>query len=210
MARNAIARRFNPQTYRDDALRLIKANPERAAESFTELAGRKVRAENRVARSRNQERDLREGSADLGGLIVTMLVMAGTGWWAGELDAKRDILIADWELEGAEQVGANVTNTPEPWDHEQGVADPSTWFGIIPKIVVVPLSMGALAGILAAAREANTPASWAERGATMSAVSTFGLLVAKVIGRMAYARKKRKLLAEPASVISVLPTAAAS
>lgn len=209
MARTAVARRFNAQSYRDDALDMIKTNPELAANSMTELAGRKVRAENRVAKARNQATDAQEGAADLGGLITALVVMGATGWWAGSMDAKRDVLVADWELEGAESVGASVTQFPEPWNHERGVSDPTAWW-MIPKLIVVPLGTGALAGILAAARNQNAPASWFERGMTFSAISTFGLVVAKVIGRIAYHRRKTKMLAEPASVISVLPAAAAS
>jgi len=192
--------RFNAKDYRSEAMDLIKTNPELAADSMTKLAGRKVRAENQVAEADNSTRDL-------GAAVISFALLSATGWWLGSMEAKRDLLVADWELEGAADVGANLQETPYPWDHERGVADPTTFF-FVPKLLVVPVVSGAIAGIISASRpKGSDPGTW-ERGFTITAISSFGLMLAKVVGRFAYERKRKKMLADPNSVVSVVPAVA--
>ena len=69
------------QAVRDEALDLIRINPELAAESVTKLARRKHNADNDLDKAT-------EGTKDLIAFLGTLGVMAGVGWWAGSLRAK--------------------------------------------------------------------------------------------------------------------------
>lgn len=205
MARQAVQRRprFNATEYKEDFLDLIKTNPEMAADSAKRLAGRKVKAENQVA-------DADEATRDLVGFMIAAVATAAVGWWSGSMRAKRDAIVADWELEGAESVGANIGETRHPWEHERGVADPTKlWF--VPKLLFVPLGTGLLAVGAAALRKKGMPAGIFEKGMVMATVSTFGLTVASITGGIAYDRRERHYVTEaPNSVAAngaVLPAA---
>ena len=191
--------RFNPTEYREDFEDMIKVNPELAAKSASQLAGKKVRAENQVADADSATREL---IAFLGSTVV----MGVAGWWMGSMKAKRDALIADWEAEGAESVGASLTEDEAPWDHERGVGNPTKWW-FFPKLLVLPLGTGLVAMIAASMRKKGRSAGGFERTMTMSAISTFGLTIASLTGGRAYASKEKKL-AKAADLNSVKPAAA--
>ena len=187
MARQAMQRRsFNPRSYRDDFMDLIQANPTMAADSATKLAGRKVRAENQAMASDT-------ASTDLVASMVTFLIMGGAGWWQGSMKAKRDMLVADWELEGAAEVGASLQESPKPWNHERGVANPTTWW-VVPKLLVLPVGTGILALIAATMRKGASPGIF-EKSMTLSAVGTFGLTLASLVGGYSYEMKEKKMAA---------------
>lgn len=180
--------RFNPTEYREDFKDLIATNPELAAKSASQLAGRKVRAENAVAEADNATREL------LGGL-TSVAVMSVGGWWLGNLEAKQMALIDDWEAEGADMQNVSVADVKHPWDHENGVKNPMKWW-FFPKVLVLPLSTGVLALISASMRKGNQMPSTFERAMTLSAVSTLGLSVASMLGSVSYERKAKKIQAK--------------
>ncbi len=190
MARKeAMQRRFNPGSYREDFLDLIKTNPDLAAQSATKLAGRKVRAENQVTASDTM-------TSDLIASMFTFLVMGGAGWWQGSLKAKRDILVADWQLEGAESIGASLQEHPKPWSHESGVSNPMTWW-MIPKLMVLPFGTGLLALVASSMRKKGGRPGAFEKSMTLSAVGTFGLTIASMVGSYSYEKKEAKMTASP-------------
>lgn len=164
---------------------LMKTNPALAAESATKLARKKV----------NQDVELGEADNSTKGLVAflgTTVFMGLAGWWTGGMKAKRDALIADWEAEGAQSVGASLAQAEYPWDHERGVKDPTTmWY--MPKLIVFPLVSGVLALISASMRKGRAAPSGFERTMTMTAGSTFGLMVANMIGSRSYKAKEKKL-----------------
>ncbi len=191
--------RFSSTEYREDFEDLIKTNPELAAKSASQLAGKKVRAENQVVDADNATREL---VAFLGSTVI----MGFAGWWMGSLKAKRDALVADWEAEGAESAGASLSEDPAPWDHERGVSNPMKWW-FFPKLMVIPLGTGLVAMIAASMRKKGQAASGFERTMTMSSISTFGLTIAGLTGGMSYARREKKL-AKATDINSVKPAAA--
>ncbi len=178
-------RRFNPRSYREDFMDLIQANPTLAADSATKLASRKVRAENQASASSG-------ASTDLIATLVTFVVMGGAGWWQGGMKAKRDALVADWQLEGAESVSASLQDTPKPWNHDRGASNPTTWW-MIPKLMVLPLGTGLLAMIASGMRKRGAAPGAFEKSMTMSAVGTFGLTIASLVGGYSYDKKETKL-----------------
>jgi hypothetical protein len=203
MASKAMTRRprFNPTEYKEDFMDLMKVNPKLAADSATKLAKTK----------RNQDDELHSSdmaTKELVAFLGTSLVMAAAGWQSAGWMAKRDALIADWETEGAESVGATITDTPEPWDHEQGVKDPTHWW-FIPKLMAYPLGFGALALISASMRKRYEAPSGFERFATLSAQSTFGLMIAQMVAGWSYKSKEKKL-AKLTDLSSVKPLAPAN
>lgn len=197
MATKAIqrsARRFNPGEYRQDMIDLIKTNPELAAKSATTVASRKVRAENSAASDAEDTRNLIAA-------IVTFGVMGATGAWQGSMAAKRDAIIDDWELEGAERAGVSLTDAPVPWSSDAGVGDPTKWW-VIPKMLVVPLGTGILAVIAASMRKRGAMAGALEKSMTFSAIGTFGMTLASLVADFAYRRKEKKI-AQGGPVVSV-------
>lgn len=203
MASKAMQRRprFNATEYKEDFLDLIKTNPELAADSAKRVASKKVRAENQVA-----EADM--ATRELVAFLLSTVVMAGAGWWSGSMRAKRDALVADWEMQGADSVGASVADTPEPWDHESGVKNPTMWW-FFPKLIVFPIGSGILAVIAAGLRKKGQMPGIFERAMTMTAISTFGFTVASVVGGMSYDRKEKSLAsAGGTSSVRELPAAA--
>ncbi|MCH9637714.1 MAG: hypothetical protein K0U16_07205 [Gammaproteobacteria bacterium] len=178
-------RRFNGTQYKEDFLDLIKANPEMAADSAKRLAARKVRAENQVE-------DDETATKGVVALMVGITVTSATGWWSGGLQAKRDALVDDWELQGAESVGAAVADTPFPWQHERGVGHPMYWFGFFPKLLLVPVVAAGWAGIAAAMRKKNQAPGYVEKAMTTTALMSFGVFAASFVGEISYVGKEKK------------------
>ena len=200
MAKKAMQRRprFSTTEYREDFEDLIKTNPQLAAKSASQLAGKKVRADNQVADADNATREMVA-------FFGSTLVMGAAGWWMGSLKARRDVLIADWEAEGAESVGASLTEDKVPWDHERGVSNPMKWW-FFPKVMVLPIGTGIAAMIAASMRKSGQAAGGFERTMTMSSIGTFGLTIAGLVGEWSYTRKE-KALEKVADINSVKPAA---
>lgn len=94
----------------------------------------------------NQTRALQETTGTLLEIGLAGGVGALAGWLDGGWEAEREKAIEDWELTGAAAVGADPTETPEPWDHpESQVSDPTKLFGFIDKVLAGTLVLAALA-----------------------------------------------------------------
>lgn len=183
-----MTRRFNPAEYRDNAMDLIKANPELAADAVTKLARRKHNADTELKKAS-------EGTKDLLAFFGMTGVLALVGMWNGSMAAKREALIDAWEAGGASIAGANLVDADEPWKHEGGVSDPKMLF-FVPKLLLVPMGFGLLWGITASMSKGKEAGTF-QRFAALTTGTTAAYFVADWAGGWMFKKKSRQLAQAP-------------
>lgn len=138
---------FNPSEYHHNATRLVKERPELAANAMTQLARHMNASEAQVARSQRLTSSIIGGLTALGGML-------GIGFWDGSNQTRAQAMVDDWENGGAADVGATLDQYPTPWSHPEGVKDPTTFLGFIPKMLASTAAFAlAAAGVSAATKK---------------------------------------------------------
>jgi hypothetical protein len=134
---------FNPAEYKHEAARLAKHRPELAADAMTQVATKMNAAEAEVEGAQNTTKSIVSG-------LVASSAMIGVGYWNGASKARADAMVADWIEGGAADVGADLEQYPAPWDHPEGMKDPTLILGFAPKMLVSSLAFGLLSVSIAA------------------------------------------------------------
>jgi len=176
-------REFNPSHFNAEALDLMQANPPLAAKSFTQLAVAKRDAERELNMSR-------ESTSDLAAFAFSSGIVALVGLWDGNVMAKRDALIANFEEQGIVAPGAEPTS--QVWKDAK-IKEPGKLLGVVPMGLLLPVAFGTLSVIAAARRNENAPAGTFERVMAVTATTTFGVWLSGITRAHGYRRQQAKL-----------------
>jgi hypothetical protein len=184
-------RHFNPTSFKNDFLDLVKVNPGLAADTATKIAEQRSLAN----RELNAASD---NTADFVAFLLSTGIVALVGAWDGSIQAKRNAIISGWESAQLVQVGEEP---PGSMWKEQGVKDPADLLGVsfLPYAFLTPVLLGTLAVATAAMRDEGDPAPWYERTLAVSAVSTFGLWIAGMTRKFGYHWQEKRMSAAPAA-----------
>jgi hypothetical protein len=126
---------ITPSEYKQNFSVLAQRDPAEAADVALKWRERFI----------NQTRAMRETTGALLEIGVGGGFAALWGGLDGGWEAEREKAIEDWELSGAAEVGTTIEEHPEPWDHKEGVSDPTKLFGFIDKVLAGTLVLAALA-----------------------------------------------------------------
>ncbi len=126
---------FNPTEFQTDFAVLAQRDPSEAADVALKWRERFM----------NQVEGMRKTTSVLLEVFVVGATAAGSGWLDGGWEAEREKAIEDWELSGAAEAETDVETHPEPWDHPEGVSDPTKLFGYVDKVLVGTLVLAGLA-----------------------------------------------------------------
>jgi hypothetical protein len=177
----AAQKAFNPIEYKNDFTVLAQRNPEEAADVALKWRERFM----------NQARGMQETTGALLEIGIAGGTAALAGWMDGGYEAERQKAIEDWQATGASEAETDIEAHPEPWDHPEGVSDPTKLFGVVDKVLVGTLVIAALA-IFNVFGSKYTPLL------RSSALGGFAYWLGNMTRSMANTRKTDELNAAPA------------